>query len=85
MLLGDTLVEKARAEEMSVIREQGVREVVDRRHDEVVFGTRWVDINKGDDNKPFYRSRLVRATKQTSCRLVIVHSHFHRSRLCEVC
>ena len=41
-----TLVEKARAEEVSVIRELGVWEVVDRPCDEVVFGTRWVDINK---------------------------------------
>ena len=46
-LLNNTLVEKARAEEISVIRELGVWEVVDRPRDEVVFGTRWVDINKG--------------------------------------
>ena len=57
-LLNNTLVEKARAEEISVIRELGVWEVVDRPRDEV-FGTRWVDINKGDEHKPFYRSRLV--------------------------
>ena len=30
-----------------------------KSRDEVVFGTRWVDINKGDETKPFYRSRLV--------------------------
>ena len=58
-LLNNTLVEKARAEEISVIRALGVWEVVDRPRDEVVFGTRWVDINKGDGHKPFYRSRLV--------------------------
>ena len=58
-LLNHTLVEKARAEEISVIRELCVWEVVDRPHNEVVFGTRWVDIKKGDENKPFYRSRLV--------------------------
>ena len=58
-LLNNTLVEKARTEEVSVIRELGVWEVVDRPRGEVVFGTRWVDINKGDENKPFYRSRLV--------------------------
>ena len=58
-LLNNTLVEKSRAEESSVIRELGVWEVVDRPCDEVVFGTRWVDINKGDETKPFYRSRLV--------------------------
>ena len=57
-LLNNTLVEKARAEEISVIREL-VWEVVDRPCDEVVFGTRWVDINKRDETKPFYRSRLV--------------------------
>ena len=27
--------------------------------DEVVFGIRWVDINKGDENKPYFLSRLV--------------------------
>ena len=58
-LLNNTLVEKARAEEFSVIRELGVWEVVDRLLDEFVLGTRWVDINKGDEHKPFYRSRLV--------------------------
>ena len=39
-LLNNTLVEKARAYEMSVIRELGVWVVVDRPRDEVVFGTR---------------------------------------------
>ena len=58
-LLNNTLVEKARAEEISVIRELGAWEVGDRPFDEVVFGTRWVDINKGDETNPFYRSRLV--------------------------
>ena len=55
-LLNNTLVEKARAEEISVTRQLGVWEVVDRHRDEVVFGTRWVDINKGDEHKPFYCS-----------------------------
>ena len=58
-LPNNELVEKARAEEISVIRELGVLEVVDRPCDEVVFGTRLVDINKGDETKPFHRSRLV--------------------------
>ena len=58
-LLNNTLVEKARAEEISVIRELGVWEVVDRPRDKVVFGTRRVDINNGDEHKPFYHSRLV--------------------------
>ena len=39
------LSRRQRAEEISVIRELGVWEVVDRPCDEVVFGTRWVDIN----------------------------------------
>ena len=58
-LLNSTLVEKARVEEISVIRELGVWEVVDRPRDEVVFGTRWVDINKDGEYEPFCRSRLV--------------------------
>ena len=58
-MLKNTLVEKARVEEISVIRELGVWEVVDRPRDEVVFGTRWVDINKGGEHEPFCRSRLV--------------------------
>ena len=57
--VNNTLFKKARVEEISVIRELGVWEVVDRLRDEVVFGTRWVDINKGDEHNPFYRSRLV--------------------------
>ena len=36
---------------LSIIRELGVWEVVDRPCDEVVFGTRWVDINKEDETK----------------------------------
>ena len=40
-LLSNTLVENSRAEEISVIRELGVWEVVDRPRDQVVFGTRF--------------------------------------------
>ena len=60
-LLNNTLVKNARAEEISVIGGLGVREVVDKHRDEVVFGTKWVDINKGDETKPnrFNRSRPV--------------------------
>ena len=55
-----TLLSRKRGRrEISVIRELDVWEVVDRPLGEVVFGTRWVDINEGDENKPFYRSRLV--------------------------
>ena len=73
-LLNNTLVEKARAEETSVIREIGVWEVVDRPRDKVVFGTRWVDINKGDEHKSFCRSRLEKFKRQADW----------SSRLCEV-
>ena len=55
-MLNNTLVEKARAEEISVFRKLCVWEVVDRPCDEVVIGTR---CNKGDETKPFYRSRVV--------------------------
>ena len=59
-LLNNTHVEKARAEELSVILELGVWEVVGRPHDEVVFGARWVDINKGDEDKPYDRRSVGR-------------------------
>ena len=82
-LLKNTLVEKARAEEISVIRELGVWEVFDRPRDEVVFGTRWVDINKGDEHKPFYCGRLI--VQEYKRPADGSFSHLHRSRLCEVC
>ena len=74
-LLNNTLVEKARAQEISVIRELGVWEVVDRPRDEVVFGTRWVDINKGDEAQTVLPQSSGRARVQASRRLVILHSH----------
>ena len=74
------LVEKARIEEISVIRELGVWEVVDRPR-----GTRWVDINKGDESKPFYRSRLVVQAVQKSRRLVIFHSDSTALRSLLIC
>ena len=57
--LNTTLVQKARSEEIEVINEMGIWEVIDRPLDVVVYGTRWVDINKGDESQPYYRSRLV--------------------------
>ena len=45
-LLTNIFVKKARAKEISVIRELGAWEMVDRPRDEVVFGTRWVDITR---------------------------------------
>ena len=83
-LLNNTLVEKARTEDISVIRELGVWEAVDRPRDEVVFGTRWVDINKTDESKPYYRSRLVvqEYRRQAGCRS---SQRLHRLRLYEAC
>ena len=74
-LLKNTLVEKARAEEISFIRELGVRDV-DRPRDEVVFDTRWVDINKRDENQTVFPQSTGRARIQTSSRLVLFHSDF---------
>ena len=55
-LLNNTMVQEARAEEIEVIKEMGVWEVVPRDPNTHVYGTRWVDINKGDEEKPNYRS-----------------------------
>ena len=57
--LNNTLVTKARAEEMGVIAEMKIWDVVDRPKNMRVIGTRWVDVNKGDEANPYYRSRLV--------------------------
>ena len=83
-LLNNTLVEKAGAEKISVIRELGVWEVVDRPCDEVVFGTRWVHLKKVANTN---RCTAVDwSCKSTNVKQV---GHFsqqlHRSRLCEVC
>ena len=51
-----------RREEVAVIRELGVWEVVGTRRGEVVFGTRWVGINKGDAVGWSYRSTNVKPT-----------------------
>ena len=57
-------VESARAEEIGTIRQMGVWRHVPR--DECFQKTgkppiklRWIDINKGDDTSPLYRSRIV--------------------------
>ena len=74
-LLNNTLVEKARVQEMSVIRELGVWEVVDRPHDEVVFGTRWFDINKGRRRQTVLPQSAGSAGVQASSRLLVFHSN----------
>ena len=53
------LVQEARKEEVSTVREMGVWEVIPRPKGEKVITARWVDINKKDEATPKYRSRLV--------------------------
>ena len=62
--LNAKLVKRAREEEMKDINKHNVYEQVDIREcwdntGKEPIGTRWVDINKGDDVNPDYRSRLV--------------------------
>ena len=45
--------------EIRVINQMQVLEVFDRPSNEKVIATRWVDMNKGDENNVKYRSRLV--------------------------
>ena len=52
-------VVKARKEEVDFIRKMGVWQEVDRPSDKPVLKGRWVDINKGDQDRPIYRSRYV--------------------------
>ena len=48
---------------MTYIKDKNVWEKMDRREAIAagykVVGTRWIDINKGDETTPNYRSRLV--------------------------
>ena len=62
--LDHELVLKAREEEMEQFRKHGVYEKV--KEDicwsvtgKAPIGSRWIDINKGDESNPDYRSRLV--------------------------
>ena len=57
-------VEQARKEEIEFFRKQGVYEKVWRttcygRTGKAPVKVRWVDVNKGDEQNPEYRSRLV--------------------------
>ena len=57
-------VRKARAEEIRFVTEMGLYEKVQikqchERTGKATISVRWVDINKGDQEKPDYRSRLV--------------------------
>ena len=59
--LDPKLVVEARKLEIDTIEKMKVWEVVDRPRDpsKTIIGTRWVDVNKADDDNPFIRSRLV--------------------------
>ena len=54
---------EARAKEIAYARDKEVWKRVTRqeanRKGWKIIGTRWIDINKGDDERPVYRSRLV--------------------------
>lgn len=52
---------KARMLELDIFRKMGVYQKVHKSHakGKKVISTRWVDTNKGDENNPDYRSRLV--------------------------
>ena len=63
-LLDTSRVQKARLEEMGELAKHGVYQKVPvsecwNRTGKGPIGTRWVDVNKGDDANPDYRSRLV--------------------------
>ena len=63
MPLNPTEVSKARQEEMGFVADMGVWGVIDRQEATKqglnILRTRWIDINKGDDEKPNYRSRRI--------------------------
>ena len=66
-------VRKARVEEMGEFAKHQVYEKVPteecwRETGAAPIGTRWVDVNKGDDGKPEYRSRLVAKEIKTNKR-----------------
>ena len=58
-LLDPEMVKDARRTELKYIDECQVWDLVPRPKDVKVIGSRWVDINKGDEVKPNYRSRFV--------------------------
>ena len=69
-LLRDDLIREARLKELQYFRDKGVWAKVPkaeaRRHTgREPISVRWVDVNKGDDDAPRYRSRLV--ARQLKC------------------
>ena len=63
MRLDANKVIEAREKEIQYVRDMGVWKKIPRRQAQArgwkVIKTRWIDINKGDDENPNYRSRLV--------------------------
>ena len=62
--LQPSLVQQARMEEILQFRKHGVYQKVPvrecwERTGKAPIGIKWVDVNKGDEEKPEYRSRLV--------------------------
>ena len=61
-LSADKVIE-ARSKEMQYVRDMKVWEKIPRRVAQArgwkVITTRWIDANKGDDENPVYRSRLM--------------------------
>ena len=57
------LIKKAREVEMDYFAKHGIYEYATKAQQEQtlgkIVGVRWVDVNKGDSEKPEYRSRLV--------------------------
>ena len=58
------LVRKARQEELKYFRDKGVwtkrpRQEAYQRMGKAPISVKWIDVNKGDDENPKYRSRLV--------------------------
>ena len=56
-------VREARDKEVRYIRDKSVYQKIPRavaiRNGWKIIRTRWIDINKGDDDNPIYRSRFV--------------------------
>ena len=63
MRLDAGMVIEARAREVQYVKDKRVYTSITRKEAQAkgwkVIKTRWIDINKGDDNNPVYRSRLV--------------------------
>ena len=57
--LDTKMVQEARTTELETIEKMGVWEPCPRPERVKIIATRWVDVNKGDEHNPNYRSRLV--------------------------